>query len=70
MQHKIKCKKLYNKAIKAMKSLEAVRVCNWLSDLQFESQHHDVQTDLFGAIDSLKSFIENIDNSYFNNPNW
>lgn len=66
MEKKIKCKRLYNKAIKAMKSLEDVRYCNWLDDLQFERQHRDIQIDLFGAIDSLKSFIENIDNPYFN----
>lgn len=66
MQHKIKCKKLYNKAIKAMKSLEAARTCNWLWDMQFESQDMDIQRMLFGAIDKLKQFQDNIDNPYFN----
>lgn len=66
MQHKIKSKKLHNKTIKAMKALEAVRMCNWLWDLQFESQDMDVQRMLFAAIDKLKEFQDNIDNPYFN----
>ncbi len=51
-----------------MQTLNNIAMCNWMWDIQFESQDMEVKRMLWSATDRLKEFIDNIDNLYFNNP--
>lgn len=61
LQPNIKNKSLRNKAIVRLEKVREIMRCNWMYDLQFESQDMETKKHFYKAIDELQAFIDNID---------